>query len=348
MRVLRGQRPTYKILELLGEGLTGRVYKALRLDSQYGTHQEVAVKVLKSKNQVSLLRNEFTRLEKVESSHCVKLLGWENLPQGPALVLEYLEGMNLLDLSRRVKLKPGLIREIIAQTQFGLRDLEEQGLFHGDLSLKNIYVTNRGQIKLIDFGCGTADGALLGNPLFMAPELHKTLTPNLKSDLFSLGMIELYLQSQEIGLVKPDEAFDRSILLCKDPRRREFKPVRSQAKMKKVLSSKVCSALVSIKDRQNTQLLGAGASDSKPKFRVLSVAAVVFLVFVTAPWPNFRTQFHQKKQNSSKASIYIDKLRPGIYQWRWSKKHGGGESRILLRSGESLGWIGNVPRYEKL
>ena len=354
MKVLKGQRPTYKVEKLLGEGLTGKVYKALRLDPEYGSHQVVAVKVLKSKNQVSLLRNEFSRLEKIQSNHCVKLLGWENLQMGPALILEYLEGMNLFDLLHHGELSSGIVQEIIAQAQKGLRDLDAQGLFHGDLSLKNIYVTTRGQIKLIDFGCGAAEGVLLGNPLFMAPELKDSLCPNLKTDLFSLGMIEAYLRVPGAESLRPEEAVESSVLLCLDPRRRRFQAFRSTAKSRRALGFKVRGALSSFTENQTTRVFHRESESSTSKFQKFSVAAAVFIFLCLTPgwpetkinlsakdtWVTLQSQRPQLKSSFGKSSIYIDRIRPGIYRWRWPNREGGGESRILFRAGEHLRLIG--------
>ncbi|MCB0378795.1 MAG: protein kinase, partial [Bdellovibrionales bacterium] len=95
MERVSGQAPIYEIQNLIGEGLTSCVYKAVRKDPRGWTAQKVALKVLKSKKDVHILKNEFEKLQRVRSKYCVKLLAWETLPQGPALVLELLQGLSL-------------------------------------------------------------------------------------------------------------------------------------------------------------------------------------------------------------------------------------------------------------
>src|SRR5690348_7962163 len=127
----------YRLVEFLGEGLNSCVYRAFKEDKDLGVRHEVALKILKSETQVAAWRSEFSRLAKVRSPYCVALLGWEVVDTRPALVLEYVKGVTLEDLRRFGDLSVENINEICAQALLGLSDLDEAGLFHGDLSLHN-------------------------------------------------------------------------------------------------------------------------------------------------------------------------------------------------------------------
>ena len=142
----------YEIQEKIGEGLTSEVYKAFRSDPNGWTRQEVALKIVKSRKSIQILKREFEKLLKIRSKYCVQVIAWESLPQGQALVLEFLNGLTLEKIERRGGLTKDLTCEVLSQSLLGLKALHRQGIVHGDLNLKNIIVTGTGVVKLIDFG----------------------------------------------------------------------------------------------------------------------------------------------------------------------------------------------------
>lgn len=190
-----GKPIEYEILELLGEGGQGSVYKVLRRDRASGLCQTVAAKILHSKNAVDLWRREFESLARVRSPYCVQVHAFERLEGRPALILEYVEGLSLLQLARAGVLDSTDITELIAQIELALIDLHAQGLFHGDLSPANVLVDVHGSIRLLDFGLanGTSSETIRLTPEFAAPERLEGEPAELASDLFSLGRIEQFL-----------------------------------------------------------------------------------------------------------------------------------------------------------
>src|SRR6185437_7836857 len=109
----------YNIVEFLGEGLNSCVYRAFKDGETLGVRFDVALKILKSEKMVAIWRNEFERLSKIASGHCVKLLGWEILQTGPALVLEYVRGVNLSELQKYTELSADDLDEIARQSRRG-------------------------------------------------------------------------------------------------------------------------------------------------------------------------------------------------------------------------------------
>lgn len=203
---LHSSQVSYELMDFLGEGLNGTVYRAVRSDSFEHLQQTVAIKILKSRNLVEIWKREFESLSAVSSPHCVRLFGFEWVGDRPALVLEYVDGVSLRQLCLSGAMSPTLAAEILAQIQTGLDALTAHGLAHGDLSPNNIMITVDGTVKLLDFGC-CKEGAIQATPQFTAPELNSGQAPDFVSDLFSLGVIEEML----IGMPTARRSSDRHL-----------------------------------------------------------------------------------------------------------------------------------------
>jgi serine/threonine protein kinase len=253
----------YLIGEPLGEGLTSQVYKAIRRHRRLHIEQTVAVKILNSKNEVRTLKNEIGILSQIRSAHCVQLLGWEDLAQGPALVLEYLEGVSLAELSVIRPLDIELIDEILSQVQDGLRDLSKYKICHGDLSARNIFVTTSGVVKLLDFGFSGNKETTYGTPQFLAPEVWLGQPPSLAGDLFSLGLIREDLlqntlisdKSKEYWKQRSLDKIGRNALLQSDPSSRDFLSIESRKEMRTELAEVARQAFDFRKAPQMTEKL---------------------------------------------------------------------------------------------
>lgn len=189
MKKLVPKKTYYELLEKLGEGVTSEVYRAFRVDQKAWTRQQVALKIIKSEKDVQILKKEFVKLLKVDSKFCVHVKAWENLSKGPALVLEYIEGVTLYELTNSHKLSSDLVAELICQISMGLRALHRSEVIHGDLNLKNILINTDGIVKLIDFGFFGVEKRLL-TPEFASPEVLSGGLPQFKSDFYSLRKIQ--------------------------------------------------------------------------------------------------------------------------------------------------------------
>lgn len=220
----------FELLEILGEGGQGSVYKALRRDRATGLEQIVAAKILHSKTTVDLWRQEFESLSRVRSKYCVRVLSFERINRRPALILEYIDGVSLAQLGQTCWLDNEDIQELMAQLELALKDLHSHGLVHGDLSPQNILLDREGSLRLLDFGL--ANCSLLRprvTPRFAAPErlCGEVTTP--ASDLFSLGRIEEFLRGHSVA----------SNYLDSRPERRTFQDLKSCAAHQQALALKV-------------------------------------------------------------------------------------------------------------
>ena len=189
-QVLRPTPSCYELKELIGQGASGCVYRAIRRDSADTIHHEVAIKILNSRNLVGVWNEEFKSLLTVQSSRCVRVFGFEWMGERPALVLEFIQGVNLSELMQSEQLNNREIRWLGQEIHAGLTDLVAHGLCHGDLSPNNVMVTVEGDIRLLDFGFGNFNMQQKRlTPEYAAPELLVGEKATLQTDLWSLGQI---------------------------------------------------------------------------------------------------------------------------------------------------------------
>lgn len=189
----------YENLELLGEGGQGRVFKALRVDRATGLSATVALKILHSETAVELWKREFESLRRVRSPYCVQVISFDRVRRRPALVLEYVEGISLSHLGRATLLGMKDVQEISAQIEAALRDLQDSGIVHGDLSPSNVLLGHDGQIKLLDFGLANHGGPQARlTPEFASPARLTGEPPTIQDDLFSLRKIESFLLGRPV------------------------------------------------------------------------------------------------------------------------------------------------------
>lgn len=186
---------SYKLLNLIGEGGSSQVYRALRSDSQSELQEIVAVKLLKSKKLVSAWKQEYETLRKAQSPYCVKALGFERINSYPAIIMDYIDGANLHELKKEKSLSFEEVQYITKEIEKAVRTLHSCGIIHGDLSPKNILINKEGQILLIDYGLQ----GHLGKKNFVTKEFaHPLVFENKlkltkKTDEFSVQQIKNYL-----------------------------------------------------------------------------------------------------------------------------------------------------------
>ena len=221
---LLAQGIQYQILFCFKRDSGKRVFKALRRDGRGELKQEVLLKIFSKRDQS--LQKEFESLSQAYSPYCARLLGFESFGGAPALVLEYIRGASLFQLTEHFSLGKEEIDHILASIHKGLEDLSGQGICHGDLSLDNVLVDERGQVRLIDFGKANYEKETQGTPPFVAPELLKGARPGFLSDLYSLGVIEAILRTpyplSALKDLAPENFEAKSPLLSLDPAHRRF------------------------------------------------------------------------------------------------------------------------------
>jgi serine/threonine-protein kinase len=228
-----------RVVSELGAGSLTTVYHAV--DEALG--RDVAVKALKSSlSTTSSFAAQLVREAKILSELChpniAALHELVKTERELYLVIEYVNGPSLHDiLARRAKLVPEAAGIIGAAVANALDHAHEHGIVHRDVKPANILISLRGEVKLIDFGIADrlrspdGDPALefhaFGTPAYMSPEQILGDTADVRSDLFSLGVV-LYQMLTGRRPFEVDDANDRrsSTLLI---RRAPATPLRSIA-----------------------------------------------------------------------------------------------------------------------
>lgn len=349
----------YKIMEILGEGSSGTVYKAEKQDETGQISTIVALKVLNSNQLTDIWRREFQSLKQVRSHNCVHVFGFERVMDKPALSLEYVEGLSLQELSGYGVLSGELIKEITCQILSGLEDLWELGLFHGDLSPANILVSTSGVVKLLDFGLGNrSETKTLATPHFTAPEVTVGSGNARSSDLYSLGRVIEYLGIGEESNKCFQQAVDQ--LTQKDAEQRSMPEMESSVGGKQRLAEFVREAyrqkkfeLEPTKEFVVKSVAIPIQKNSINSFRRRSIVAglvfvAVFLLGVGLSWlvPMGSEPSHLKIRSNSWYKVAIDgkdygytpidtELPAGTIAITWEGPTGKGERVLTLEPGEN-------------
>ena len=189
----------------LGDSGTNRLYRAKR----YG--RWFVLKTLgREKEKIAfyreMRRKELEILMRLQHPNVVQAMGMEEVNGlGECLVMEYIEGETLshyLDGRQADKLSTTQQQRIIDELVDALAYIHSMGIIHRDLKPDNIIITRNGMhVKLIDFGMADTDShATLKQPAgtleYMAPEQMTTYQPDVRNDIYSLGII---LQKMNLG-----------------------------------------------------------------------------------------------------------------------------------------------------
>ncbi len=198
----------YRLLEKLGEGGMGAVYKAVHehLD------KVVAVKVLpqhftQQPDSIARFKREMKAVGKLNHPHIVQAFDAGEINGTHFLAMEYVEGSDLAQLVKeRGRFSVVNACKAIRQAAIALSVAHAAGLIHRDIKPSNILVAKNGQIKLLDLGlalladdsAGTTElttaGQTFGTPDYMAPEQWENAhTADARTDLYALGCALFFL-----------------------------------------------------------------------------------------------------------------------------------------------------------
>jgi predicted Ser/Thr protein kinase len=237
--------PQLEILELLGQGGMGAVYKA----RQPGLDRTVALKILPpGLGADPTFAERFTRearsLARLSHPNIVAVYDFGQAGDLYYFVMEYVDGVSLRQMERKERLEPRQALDVVMQVCEALQFAHDVGIVHRDIKPENILIDTKGRVKIADFGLAkllsrapadftlTQPQQVMGTPAYMAPEqIEHPADVDQRADIYSLGVVFYEMLTGELPLgrfqppsqkVQVDVRLDEVVLktLAKEPERR--------------------------------------------------------------------------------------------------------------------------------
>jgi serine/threonine protein kinase len=198
---MEGRLGKYEIRKTLGRGAAGTVYEAW--DPAIARH--VAIKTVKlpdpadteAQEQLERFRREAQAAGRLTHPNIVGVFDYGETEDIAYIVMEYVDGESLkavLDRHERFAI-PDIIR-VMDELLAGLGFSHERGVVHRDIKPANLMLTKDGRLKIADFGIAriessglTQVGTIMGTPAFMSPEQFSGQVVDLRTDLYSAGVV---------------------------------------------------------------------------------------------------------------------------------------------------------------
>lgn len=206
--------PQLEVVELLGEGGMGAVFKARQrhldrwvalkvLPDALGSHPEFAER----------FNREGRTLARLNHPNIVVVYDFGQADGLYFLLMEYVDGVNLRQAMRAGRFTPSQALQVVPRICEALQYAHEEGVLHRDIKPENILLDSRGRVKIADFGIAkllgepsaaltlTSSGAAVGTPAYMAPEqLENPADVDHRADIYSLGVVFYELLTGELPL----------------------------------------------------------------------------------------------------------------------------------------------------
>jgi len=189
----------YELLELIGEGAYGAVYRA----HQPVVDREVAVKIILPEyaNRPEFIRrfeSEAQLVAQLEHLHIVPLYDYWRDPGGAYLVMRLMKGDSLEEIIQEGPLSLSRTARIMGQVASALTAAHRRGIVHRDIKPANILLDEEGNAYLSDFGIAkalgeesgmTVTGAIVGTPAYITPEQVQSMPVSPQTDIYALGVV---------------------------------------------------------------------------------------------------------------------------------------------------------------
>ena len=306
----------YKIIEELGFGGMGRIYKAI--DKEIG--ERVAIKLIRpeiasNRKLIERFQNELITTRKIGHRHVCRMYDLGRDGETRFITMEYVSGEDLKKSLTRMG--PLMTRKAVTlgiQICQGLSEAHRLGVIHRDLKPGNIMIDMEGNVRIMDFGIAltqeatdlTDSGVVVGTPKYFSPEQVEGKVLDCRSDIYSLGVIlyemvtghvpfegdttlviahkhmsEVPRNPREFNAQLPNE-LSQLILKCleKDPRKRFQTTEEICAALTKIKedlpTSETAIPRMKLKTKSRERLRPSGRNYARP-FGVLVLASIVLV-----------------------------------------------------------------------
>lgn len=189
----------YQVIEELGKGGMGRVYKVLDKEIR----EKLALKLLNpeisaNERMIERFRNELKFARKISHRNVCRMFDLGDEEGTRYITMEYVPGEDLKTSIRRMgPLNVGKAIFIAKQVCEGLAEAHRIGIVHRDLKPRNIMIDREGNVRIMDFGIArslevegiTDSGVMIGTPKYMSPEQVEGEAIDQRSDIYCLGVI---------------------------------------------------------------------------------------------------------------------------------------------------------------
>ncbi|XP_044887936.1 serine/threonine-protein kinase 36 isoform X5 [Mauremys mutica] len=213
----------YHVLEMIGEGSFGRVYKGRRKYSAQVVALKFIPKVGRSEKELKNLQREIEIMRGLHHPNIVQMLDSFETDKEVVVVTDYAEGELFQILEDDGNLPEEQVQDIASQLVSALYYLHSHRILHRDMKPQNILLGKGGVIKLCDFGFARAMSihtmvltSIKGTPLYMAPELVQERPYDHTADLWAVGCI-LYELVVGTPPFYTNSIFQLVSLIVKDP-----------------------------------------------------------------------------------------------------------------------------------
>ncbi|MCK6550233.1 serine/threonine protein kinase [Myxococcota bacterium] len=237
----------YEVERLLGQGGVGTVYLA----REKATGRKVALKLLAfGDDETRRKRFEVEAIvgQKLKHPDIIEVFGCGLIGNHGWIAMEFLDGFELATAMRDPAFTIDDRIRVVMRVAIALGHAHGESIIHRDIKPSNIFLTRDGDVKLLDFGIArleenkiTRTGYIVGTPQYMSPEQVTGVKLDLRSDIFSLGVVTYQLVSGAL----PWDADNQSAIM-----------VAISSKPPKPLKAAMQAAQIQMSDAELTMLHG--------------------------------------------------------------------------------------------
>ncbi len=236
----------YQIIEELGRGGMGKLYRALDLKLQ----EEVALKIIKpeiasNRETIERFSNELKLARGISHKNVGRMYELMEAEGTHYIIMEYIAGQDLKGLIRqsgRLTIETAI--SIARQVGEGLAEAHRLGVVHRDLKPSNILIDRDGRAKILDFGLArssrakgiTVEGMIIGTLGYMSPEQVEGKAIDARSDIFSFGCVLYEMLTGKSAFDRETTAQTIAAVLHEDPPRVSESGIEIPDELQRIIS----------------------------------------------------------------------------------------------------------------